>query len=82
MTNDPVQFSVTTGLATVALPSNGPAAIAQAAQDFHATHLIVNSDSPPEPLPLLIARVHAVHVDTLAPEHILVLRLPDSQPRR
>ena len=78
LTGDPVQFSVTTGYATVALPSNGLDAIAAAAQDFHATHVILDSNSLPASMPVLQARLHPVRTAALEQEHSLILELRGS----
>ena len=80
LTGDPVQFSVTTGYATVALPSNGLDAIAQAARDFGATHVILDSDSLPAPLPEIVRALHPVASASLPREHSLILELPSTSP--
>ncbi len=76
LTNDPVQFSVTTGYATIALPSNGLDAIAQAARDFRATHVILDSDNLPGTPADLMRQLHPLRSVTLPREHSLVLELP------
>lgn len=76
LTNDPVQFSVTTSYATIVLPSNGLDAIVDAARDFHATHAILDSDSLPASPEVLLQRLHPVRAINLSQEHTLVLELP------
>lgn len=76
LTNDPVQFSVTTGYATVALPSNGLDAIAAAARDFHVTHVILDSENLPASPALLKQQLHPVRFRTLDREHAVILELP------
>ncbi len=78
LTGDPVQFSVTTGYATVALPSNGLDAIAEAAHDFHATHVILDSENLPAPSVELDRQLQPVRSVTLPREHSLILELPPS----
>lgn len=78
LTGDPVQFSVTTGYSTVALPSNGLDAIAAAARDFHATHVILDSDHLPSSLAALEQQLQPVHSVTLPKEHGLILELPET----
>ena len=79
LTNDPVQFSVMTGYATVALPSNGLDAIADAAHDFHATHVILGDEDLPAAA-ALTQRLHPVRSATLSKEHTLILELPQTTP--
>lgn len=76
LTGDPVQFSVTTGYATVALPSNGLDAIAAAARDFHATHVILDSENLPAPTVALERQLQPVRSVSLPEEHSLILELP------
>ncbi len=76
VTSDPVQFSVTTGYTTLALPINGLDAIAHAAQNFRATHVILNTDDLPASPGELISRLHPVRSETLSPQHLLILSLP------
>lgn len=76
VTPDPVQFSVTTGYATLALPMNGLDAIVQAAGDFGATHVILNTDDLPASPETLAFRLHPLRSQTLSPEHLLILSLP------
>lgn len=76
LTDDPVQFSVTTGYATVALPNNGLDAIAAAARDFRATHLIVKTTHMPASLEVLQERLHPVAVRSVQGEQSLILELP------
>ena len=76
LTGDPVQFSVTTGYATVALPSNGLDAITEAADDFRATHVILNSEDLPAALPNLNLHLHPVRSAELPAQHALALALP------
>ena len=78
LTNDPVQFSVTTGYAAVALPSNGIEAIAQAAQDFHATYVILDSEHLPATVAALEQRLHPIRSATLEQEHSLILQLANT----
>jgi hypothetical protein len=78
LTGDPVQFSITTGYATIALPSNGLDAIVQAARDFHATHVILDSENLPAPSAELEGQLHPVRSVTLPREHSLILELPSS----
>jgi hypothetical protein len=42
MVANPAVFTTTTGIPSVALPTNGPAAVRQAARDFHATAIVVD----------------------------------------
>ena len=76
MTGDPVQFSVTTGYSTVALPSNGLDAIVEAAHSFRATHVILNVEAPPAPLPELHSRLHPLRSAELLTQGTLILALP------
>ena len=76
LTGDPVQFSVTTGYATVALPSNGLDAIAEAAKDFRATHVMLNTEDLPATLPDLNLHLRPVNSAELPGQHTLVLALP------
>ena len=80
LTNDPVQFSVTTGYAAVALPSNGLDAVAHAAHDFHATHVILDTNSLPASPAELAERLHPLRSTTLSREHSLILELPQTLP--
>lgn len=82
LTNDPVQFAVTTGFATIVLPSNGLDAIAQAARDFHVTHVILDSTSLPASRDVVEQRLHPVRALNLAREHSLILELPQTGPSR
>ncbi len=82
LTGDPVQFSVTTGYATIALPSNGLDAIAAAARDFHATHVILDSDSLPASSVELERQLQPVRSAILPQEHSLILELPQTTKRR
>lgn len=75
LTGDPVQFSATTGFAAVALPGNGLRAMAAAARDFGVTHVILDSNALPAPLPELRSRFGAVGATELAGEHRLILEL-------
>ncbi len=79
LTADPVQFSVTTGYPAVALPSNGLDAVAKAAQDFAATHVILNTEDLPAPLETLALRLHPTHSEALPGEHALILWLPTAR---
>lgn len=76
LTRDPVQFSVTTGFATVALPSNGLDAITEAAHDFRATHVMLNTEDLPATLPDLASHLHPLSSADLPAQAILVLALP------
>lgn len=76
VTPDPVQFSVTTGYTALALPINGLDAIAQAAQDFGATHVILNTDDLPALPETLALRLHPLRSYVLPLEHLLILSLP------
>ena len=76
LTQDPVQFSVTTGYAAVALPSNGLEAIVEAAHDFRVTHVILNSEDLPAPIDELERRLHPLHMEELPAEHTLIFSLP------
>lgn len=78
MTGDPVQFSVTTGYSTVALPINGLDAIAQAARDLHATHVMLNTEDLPASSDELNRRLQPLRSAVLPAEHTLVLELPPS----
>ncbi|HLG46981.1 MAG TPA: glycosyltransferase family 39 protein [Reyranella sp.] len=42
MVANPAVFTTTTGIPSVALPTNGPAAVRQAARDFNATAIVVD----------------------------------------
>lgn len=81
LTGDPVQFSVTTGYATVALPGNGLDAIAAAVHDFQITHVILDSENLPASADALQQQLHPVRSITLAREHSLILELPGNRPR-
>ena len=81
LTGDPVQFSVTTGYATVALPSNGVNAIVQAAHDFRATHVMLNTEDLPATLEQLDRQLHPVRSIVLPAEHTLILALPPASGR-
>lgn len=76
LTGDPVQFSVTTGYAAVALPGNGLAAIAAAARDFHATDVLLNTEDLPGTFAALNDQLHPVRSAFLPAEHTLILALP------
>ena len=76
MTPDPVQFSVTTGYTTLALPINGLDAVVKAARDFGATHVILNNEDQPASPATLKARLHPVRSESLSAEHLLILSLP------
>ena len=76
LTPDPVQFSVTTGYTAIALPSNGLDAIAAAAHDFRATHVILNSEDLPASPDELKRRLRPLHVDELPAVHTLIFSLP------
>ncbi len=78
LTGDPVQFSVTTSYATIALPSNGLGAIVQAARDFHATHVILDSENLPATLVEVERQLQPVRSVTSPREHSLILELPPS----
>ncbi len=80
LTGDPVQFSVTTGYATVALPSNGLDALVAAARDFRATHVILDSGNLPASPAEIKRRLHPVRSAALEPEHLLLLELPQTAP--
>ncbi len=82
LTGDPVQFSVTTGYATIALPSNGLDAIAAAARDFHATHVILDSENLPASSVELERQLQPVRSATLPQEHSLILELPQTTTSR
>ena len=73
LTGDPVQFAVTTGYATVALPSNGLDAITEAANDFGATHVMLNMEDLPAALPDLKLHLHPVRSADLPAQHALLL---------
>ncbi len=75
LTGDPVQFSVTSGYAAVALPVNGLGAIRQAAHDFHATHVIFNTEDLPATLQEVDRQLHPVRSTLLPAEHSLILAL-------
>ncbi len=75
LTGDPVQFSVTTGLAAVALPSNGLNAIIQAAHAFKATHVMLDTVDLPATPETLAQRLGAVRSLALPAEHTLILVL-------
>ncbi len=75
LTGDPVQFSVTSGYATVALPVNGLDAITQAAHDFGATHVIFNTEDLPGSMGELDSQLHPVRSTLLPAEHSLILAL-------
>ncbi|MGI4830122.1 MAG: hypothetical protein ACRYFU_18260 [Janthinobacterium lividum] len=81
MTDDPVQFSVTTGYTTIALPVNGLGAITQAARDFRVTHVILNTESLPAPSDQINGQVHTVRSATLPAEHTSILELPSDHAR-
>ena len=76
LTGDPVQFSVTTGFAAIALPSNGLNAIAQAAHDFKATHVMLDTEDLPATPETLVRQLGAVRSVALPAEHALILVLP------
>ncbi len=76
LTSDPVQFSVTTGFATIALPSNGLHAIAQAAHEFQATHVMLDTEDLPASPETLARQLGAIHSFALPAEHALILVLP------
>lgn len=76
MTPDPVQFSVTTGYAAIALPINGLDAVVAAAQRFHATHVILNSEDMPASPEDLKLRLQPIRSEQLPAEHLLILSLP------
>ncbi len=81
LTGDPVQFSVTTGFAAVALPSNGLDAVAQAAHDFKATDVILDSEDLSVDPEMLERRLGAVRSVALPAEHTLILVLPAAEDR-
>lgn len=76
MTGDPVQFSVTTGYSAVALPGNGLDAITQAADDLHATHVMLNTEDLPASSDEVSQRLHPVRSVMLPAEHTWILELP------
>ena len=76
MTKDPVQFSVTTGYSAVALPSNGLDAIAQAADDLHASHVMLDTEDLPASSDVVNRRLHPVGSVVLPAEHTWILELP------
>ena len=76
LTGDPVQFSVTTGFAAVALPRNGLGAIAQAAHDLQATHVLLDTEDLPAAPETVTQRLGAIRSITLPAEHALILVLP------
>ncbi len=76
MTPDPVQFSVTTGYTALALPSNGLDAIARAAGDFGATHVILNTDDLPAPSKEITSQLHPVRTQWITAGHLTILSLP------
>lgn len=76
LTGDPVQFSVTTGYAAVALPINGLEAMAEAAQNFHATAIVFNNENLPAPIEELNSRFHPLRSAVMPAEHTLMLALP------
>lgn len=76
LTPDPVQFSVTTGYAAVALPSNGLDAIVRAAHDFRATHVILDTEDLPGTPEELQRRLRPLGAQTLPAEHTLIFSLP------
>ena len=78
LTGDPVQFSVTTGYPTLALPSNGLDAIVAAARDFHATHVILDSENLPASSFELQRQLQPVRSVRLPREHSLILQLPQT----
>ena len=82
LTGDPVQFSVTTGYAAVTLPSNGLDAIAAAARDFHATHVILDSEDLPASSVDLERQLQPVRSVVLPQEHTLILELPQTAASR
>lgn len=76
LTGDPVQFAVTTGYASIALPINGLDAIAAAGRDFRATHVMLNTEDMPATREELNRQLHPVRSGTLPAEHTLILALP------
>ncbi len=78
MTPDPVQFSVTTGYATIAMPGNGLDAMAQAARDLHATHVMLDTEDQAATSEELERRLHPVRSAVLPAEHTLILELPQA----
>ncbi len=76
LTNDPVQFSVQTGYATVALPINGLDAMQEAAHDFRVTHVMLNTEDLPASIAELNRTFHPVRSVELPAEHTLILALP------
>ncbi len=76
LTNDPVQFSVTTGYATAALPINGLDAIVGAAHDLRATHVMLNTEDLPATFDELNRHLHPVRSAVLPAEHTVILALP------
>lgn len=80
LTGDPVQFAVTTGYSTVAMPSNGLDAMVHAAEDFRITHVILDSGNLPATPAELERRLHAVRSIALEPEHLLLLELRQTTP--
>lgn len=75
MINDPVQFSVTTGYATVALPGNGPAAMGEVVRLYGVTDVLLDSLHPPVALPVLLGSLPPAQVTELPEEHTLLLHL-------
>lgn len=75
ITPDPVQFSVTTGYPAIATPGNGLDAVTQVARDFHATHVILDTEDPAT-RDELNRRFHPLRSAVLVPEHTLILELP------
>lgn len=76
LTSDPVQFSVTTGYAAVAVPVNGLDAIVQAAHDLHATHVMLDTEDLPAPSDELNRRLRPVGSAVVPAQHTLILELP------
>lgn len=76
LTADPVQFSVTTGYATIAVPVNGLDAMVQAARDLHATHVMLDTEGLPTTSDEVSERFHAIRSAIMPAEHMLILELP------
>lgn len=76
LTNDPVQFSVTTGYSAVGMPINGLDAIAEVARDLHVTHVMLDTEALPAPSDELSRQLHPLRSAVLPTEHTLILELP------
>ena len=81
MTADPVQFAVTTGLPSIALPGNGLDAMLREASDLHATHVILNSEHLPANADELCRALHATRRVIFPAQHAMVLVLPKGSPQ-